>query len=623
MTVLRELVARLGFEVDKAGFQAAEQRVAGIRTALGVSGRAALETQRSVDKTGSAVKKAAATSAQSAAQGASAFSGIAKLAAAVGLQHAISEVVQLASDANETANILEQVFGAEGAKQVQDWSEVMGASMGRSKYDLRDFAGRLGAVIDPMVQNKKRAQEMATSLTALSVDLGSFFNASDSDALHALQSGLTGEYESLKRFGVVLNDVTLQTYANAHGISKKVTAMSIAEKTEMRYGFIMQSTANAQGDAARTSEGFANSTKALSASIKDLATDMGMSVMPKIEKLIHVARDVLVKFKEMARGTYILQAAMIVLAGTAAALALTLLAPFIGPAIAIIGLIALVDELHAMFSGGKSVIGDWLDQLGGKGTTDAFVQRVRGWIDSLQEFKAQLPDIRGQIKLIEGAVDDVGFAIDRALKKLPRILTGMVPGLNPAIDAGQAIASGDVLAKRDAAGKRNVLYGSGLLKMLGIKPRAYNQDDASGYNTERSLGAGQTMQGFGDELEWRQRQRFAEIHEEAEARAAADKARATFNKEDAVMSFDPNERADLGASVASDPNEIKFGQARVAAPPQPARQLAPPAPMTVNQGPTNIEINGGDPRETRRVVQEVLDERDNAAWSAIPNQSGG
>jgi hypothetical protein len=625
MTVLRELVARLGFEVDKAGFQAAEQRVAGIRTALGVSGRAALETQRSVDKTGGAVKKAAATSAQAAAQGASAFSGLAQLAAAVGLQQVISQVVHLASDANETANLLEQVFGAEGAKKVQDWSQVMGDAMGRSKYDLREYAGHLGAIIDPMIQNKKRAEEMATSLAALAVDLGSFFEASDSDAQHALQSGLTGEYESLKRFGVVLNDVTLQNYAQTQGIAKKVTAMSIAEKTELRYGFIMKSTANAQGDAARTLGGFENSSKKLSGVLKELATDMGLSVMPKIEALIHAAIKAVDGFKKMARGTYILEAAMIVLGGTAAALALSLLAPFIAPAIAIIGLIALVDELHAMFSGGRSIIGDWLDQLGGKGTTDAVVTRIRGWVDALKEFYDQLPDILGMFELIKGAVDDVGFAIERAMKKLPRALTALVPGLDPAIDGAEKIVSGDLMSKRDESGQRRALYGSGLLRLFRIKPRAWNQEDAEGYNTERSLGAGQTMQGFGDELEYRQRQRFVEIQAARERRRAEQAERAT-EKENALMSHDPNEREDLGASMAPDPNAIQYGRARVAAPPSASQsQLAPPAPMSVvvNQGANNIVINGGDPRETRRVVQDVLDERTNAAFNAIPNQSGG
>jgi hypothetical protein len=600
MTVLRELVARLGFQVDRGGFQEAERGVAKIRGALGATDQAAQLAERSVKKSGD--------------QGGSALGALGRVAATLGLNHLVTEMVHMASDANETANILEQVFGTEGMKQVQAWSETMADSMGRSKYALRDFAGRLGAVIDPMIQNKQRAQEMATTFTALAVDLGSFFNATDEDALLALRSGLTGEYEPLKRFGVVLNDNTLQMYANAHGIQKKVTAMSIAEKTEMRYGYIMQATANAQGDAARTSQGFANSSKALWASLKDLGTDMGASVLPKVEKLIHYARDGLVRFKELARGTYILQAAMMTLAGVAGALALEMIAPFLAPAVAILGLMALVDELHAMFTGGKSIIGDWLDTLGGKGTTDAFVQRVRGWINVLEEFKDAAPDVQGSFKLISGAIDDVGYRIDRLRDKFFGLLSWWTK-LDP----------GALLSKRDDEGHARALYQSGLLKLFGIKPRAYNQSDAEGY-AEQGLGAPSTGDDIGAAVEFRERRRYEEIQADMDRRNRERINREAARREErirALQSNDPGENYELGMSVAPD---VGFGQARVVAPPPRPQQdqLAPPAPMSVQVTQHNSTvINGGDPRETKRIVEESIDERANDVWNAIPNMSGG
>jgi hypothetical protein len=328
----------------------------------------------------------------------------------------------------------------------------------------------------------------------------------------------------------------------------------------------------------------------------------------------------------MARGTYILQAAMIVLAGTAAALALTLLAPFIGPAIAIIGLIALVDELHAMFSGGKSVIGDWLDQLGGKGTTDAFVQRVRGWVEAVRELQNELPDVIGSWEILAGAIDDVGWAIDRLLSKMGNSLLAPLRAPVQAFDNANKKLFGWMFTEKGKA----LHAGEHHDKPWWETPDPVEHSRAFGEGG-MNIGGSETIAGG---MAIRRRERDNRIRREYEERVrerdlrranrAADRER---DKEHASMSVDPGEHEELGMSIApDDPSVVSFGKARVAAPPSASQsQLAPPAPMSVvvNQGANNIVINGGDPRETRRVVQDVLDERTNAAFNAIPNQSGG
>src|ERR1700761_9008099 len=343
MTVLRELVARLGFEIDKGGFAAAQKVLAGVMTALRETSRASVDAQRAADKAQKQSKDAAGS-------GESLLRNLGHFAASVGLTGLLHEMVEMASSAQETSSLLDQVFGKQGANEVRAWSETTADVIGRSRFALQQYAGALGAVIDPMIENKDKAKDMAEQLSVLAVDLASFYNANDEDAMHALRSGLTGEYESLKRFGVVLNDATLSEYARTIGIKKKVQQMSIAEKTEVRYGYILKSTKNAQGDAARTANGFANASRALKDSLRDLGTQMGQAVLPYIEKAIFVARDTLKAFKDLATHSHILQVAMVVLGGAAVDLGWSMLSAFILPAASVLALIWLVDQLRAMFT---------------------------------------------------------------------------------------------------------------------------------------------------------------------------------------------------------------------------------------------------------------------------------
>ena len=86
------------------------------------------------------------------------------------------------------------------------------------------------------------ASDMAVSLTGLSADMASFYNISQDVASTALKSVFTGETETLKQFGIVMTEVNLQNFAYSQGIKTKISAMSQAEKVQLRYNYVMQQT---------------------------------------------------------------------------------------------------------------------------------------------------------------------------------------------------------------------------------------------------------------------------------------------------------------------------------------------------------------------------------------------
>jgi len=593
VTVLREIVARLGFEVDKTGFQAAERGIAQVQTQLaatskklGVVGAAATAAGGRVRDAGGrfvGTGKAAASSRAGmavAATGASAFGGaLGKLVAAAGITQALRSIVQLASDANETGNVLEQVFGAEGAGQVKSWSQAASSNLGRSRFQLQEFAGGLGAILDPMVQNKGKAQEMSTTLATLAVDLGSFFNATDQDALVALRSGISGEAEPLKRFGIVMQDATLQEFAHTQGIRKKLAAMNVAEKTELRYQFILARTKNAQGDAARTAGGFANSSKALKGALRDLGTEAGMAVMPVLERIVAGASRGLVLFKEWTKGTRVLESALAVLGAAAVVLGAQMLAPFIVPAAAAVALILIVDELFNLFTGGKTVIGDYIEAVGGLGTVDELIRNHAAGVDILAESWSNFWADADTTKLQEqiGWFGELELAGERLYNLYARL--------------GTAIA--------------DFFY-----NLPGIGGAAHGQQRAI-TSSERAAG-----RGVGAGLMTPEQARQQGLKEKAADITAERNATKTGRA--------------LGRGVNAPVEEIRSGRASpsaVGASPTVSAPAAPSGtpPVVVQSGNTTVtvNVNGGNPAEVRRAVLDALASERRKSNAALSRAGSG
>lgn len=301
---------------------------------------------------------------------------------------ALRRIVRLGSDAQEAMNVLTVAFEEQTGAVVQ-WARDQSVAMGRSEFMLRKSASSLGAMITPMVESTEVSAEMSTNLAQLAVDLGSFFDVADKDALVALKSGIVGEMEPMRRFGVVMTIAAMDAFALSEGLGKTIKEMTEAEKVALRYRFIMARTSKAQGDAARTGKNYANLVKALGGVMHELGTEIGMVLVPSAEKfliaLISIAREIkgpvisgvqrfLAVAGKLERAIALAMAATMALIvalkifGTQAVLSWL---AAIGPMILFIALIgavglaifALVEDLQAMGEGNRSVIGGMIKEF--------------------------------------------------------------------------------------------------------------------------------------------------------------------------------------------------------------------------------------------------------------------
>ena len=191
-----------------------------------------------------------------------------------------------ASDLNESLSKTQVVFGRYAASVVRA-SNTSAQAMGLSKQAYLESTATFGNLLVSLDLGPKKAAAMSQQMVKLAGDLASFNNTSPEEALDALRSGLVGETEPLKRFGVNMNETTLRTQAMKMGIVDNVkTALNPQQKALAAQALIMAQTKTAQGDFARTSGGLANQQRILAAQVQNAKAAFGTALLPVMQSFV-------------------------------------------------------------------------------------------------------------------------------------------------------------------------------------------------------------------------------------------------------------------------------------------------------------------------------------------------
>lgn len=220
--------------------------------------------------------------------------GFAATFAAVGVANFFKEAVSGASDFNEQAAAVSQVFGkASGA--IEQFASTGATSLGQTKVQILEAAKQFGIYGKAAGLAGQDNADFSTNLVQLATDLASFNNTSVDEAILAIGSGLRGEAEPLRRYGVLLDDATLRAQALKMGLIETTKeALSPQNKVLAANAVIMKQTETQQGDFARTSEGFANQQRILAAQFGNLSISVGQVLLPVLTQLASFANTVLI-----------------------------------------------------------------------------------------------------------------------------------------------------------------------------------------------------------------------------------------------------------------------------------------------------------------------------------------
>jgi hypothetical protein len=263
---------------ETAGLQREIQRL--IRAGLSPEDEAVRKLRTEYARLNTELQEHSSVAARSS--GARSTSNMLNYAYAIGMVYAALNVgrqawsmfIEPAMQAEEAASKFQTIFG-ESSANVTSWADELAVAIGRSSRELQGMAADAMALISPMSGSRDAAIQMSQGLVQMAQDLASFHNVDVGEAFTALRSGISGETEPMKRFGILLTDAALAEYALSQGITRRISDMSTAEKTQLRYNAMLNSMGTAQGDAARTSGSLTNQLRALEGCINDVNVSIG------------------------------------------------------------------------------------------------------------------------------------------------------------------------------------------------------------------------------------------------------------------------------------------------------------------------------------------------------------
>lgn len=210
------------------------------------------------------------------------------------------QAIKTASDIQEVQNVVDTAFGSMSYK-IEEFTKTSIKQFGLSQLSAKEMSSTFMAMASNMVRSAETASDMAINLTKRAADMASFYNRSAEDTATALHGIFTGETEVLKQYGIVQTEVNLQEYAAAHGINKKISAMSQAEKVQLRYNYVMEQTGLAAGDFERTSGNWANQVRILKEQFKELLGVLGTGLITVLNPVVKFLNVVLTQLIAIAK----------------------------------------------------------------------------------------------------------------------------------------------------------------------------------------------------------------------------------------------------------------------------------------------------------------------------------
>src|SRR6056297_297030 len=218
--------------------------------------------------------------------------------ATAGVGRLLGSSIKQASDLGESLNAVNVVF-EESADGIAKIGEAASKNLGLSQTEFNAAAVQFSSFAEKIAGDGGDVVGTIDELTTRGADFASVMNLEVSEALQVFQSGLAGETEPLKKFGIDLSAASVEAYALEAGIVAAGESMTESQKVQARYGALMEQTAKTSGDFANTSDSLANQQRILQAEFTNVQASLGTALIPVLENLqTLVIRRVLPAFED-------------------------------------------------------------------------------------------------------------------------------------------------------------------------------------------------------------------------------------------------------------------------------------------------------------------------------------
>jgi sugar-specific transcriptional regulator TrmB len=199
----------------------------------------------------------------------------------------IASLFENSADYEEMMNMFAVAMGS-AAESAYEYAQTVQNAVGIDASDWMENEAVFMNIVHGYGVASDRAATISQQLTQIGYDLSSIWNEDVDTAMQKLQSGISGEIEPLRRWGIDLSQTRLEQEALTLGIDESVSSMTQAEKAQLRYIAIFNqvSEQGVLGDMAKTLNSSANQVRVFTAQITLLGRSIGNIFIPIINKVL-------------------------------------------------------------------------------------------------------------------------------------------------------------------------------------------------------------------------------------------------------------------------------------------------------------------------------------------------
>lgn len=205
----------------------------------------------------------------------------------VALGKVFADATKEAIDYYETLNLF-QVAMKGSIEQGNEFINTISEWYGLDPKNLMQYTGTFYEMAYAVEAPDKAAQQLSTSLTALSVDLASLFNVDVEKVTNNLTSGIRGMSRAVVKYGLDLRATTVEAYANSLGITQQYESMNEASREILRYLVAVKQARDATGDFGRTIEQPANQLRVFKDQMSQVGRTIGTFIVQPLQAALPV-----------------------------------------------------------------------------------------------------------------------------------------------------------------------------------------------------------------------------------------------------------------------------------------------------------------------------------------------
>lgn len=200
------------------------------------------------------------------------------------------ECIDLASNVQEMENKFNVVFQGM-TEEVNAWAENFAAAIGRNSNTIKGYLADNQNMFVGMGMTREAGANLSEQMVKLALDLASFNNLNEDDAVNAMAKALMGESEAAKSLGAVINDNTIAMAMEQMGYEGKFQSLTEAEKMEVRYQAVLMQSTDAVGDCARSLDSYKGRQIQLKSTTEKLKETIGGYLLPVMTRVLEKTND--------------------------------------------------------------------------------------------------------------------------------------------------------------------------------------------------------------------------------------------------------------------------------------------------------------------------------------------